>query len=216
VPTINSPLGSKKFQSNMREFVVDEEEGGGQHFHDHPEHFEAPYMPPMASQNSFQQPPMQMPPQPQFINRNEIRRNVGSDNKISEAAKKRVEMLCGMSQINREVTIGENSFILRSLKSKESRDALTSSLKYDGTIEFSFEIRKQILARSLFSVSGIDVESFLGTYDFEAKLNFIDELDDAVAERLYAEYVDLNKEIKDKYSFKSEQDIKGVIEEVKK
>ena len=215
MPTINSPLGSKKFQSNMREFVVDEEDGS-QNPYAHPEHFEAPHMPPMASQNSFQQPPMQMPPQPQFVNRNEIRRNVGSDNKISEAAKKRIEMLCGMSQINREVMIGENSFGLRTLKSKESRDALAASLKYDGTIEFSFEIRKQILARSLFSVAGIDVESFLGSYEFEAKLNFLDELDDAVTERLYAEYIDLNKEIKDKYSLKSEQDIKGVIEEVKK
>jgi hypothetical protein len=202
VPTINSPLGSKSYQGGMKEFVVPDEA--------EPEMYSQPAMP----QVNYQTPPGQ---QPQFVSRSEIKRSVLNDNsRISEAGRKRIEMLCGMSQVFKEIELGENLFVLRSLKSKENREALTASLKYDGTIEFSFELRKQILVRSLVSVAGVDVDSFLGTTEFSAKLDFIDELDDAVSDRLYNEYLALNNEIKKKYALKNDQDVKEVVEDIKK
>jgi hypothetical protein len=208
VPTINSSLGSKKFQGGMREFVVNEEDGSEEGVY--PE--QQSQMPP---QPQYQQ--VAVPTQQQFVQRGEARRQASLDNsKISEAAKRRIETLCGMSRLLKEVEIGENIFVLRSLKTKENRDILTASLKYDGTIEFSFELRKQALARSLVSVAGVDIDSFLGTSEFTAKLEFIDELDEAVSDRLYNEYLNINKEIKDKYSFKTDQEARETVEDIKK
>jgi hypothetical protein len=213
VPTINSPLGSKKVAGGMREFVVDEEEANPQyqhqnmHYHQPSDYVDAP-----PSHPQFQQ-----PPPPQAIHRSEIKRVSPTDNsKISEAGRKRIELLCGMTQLVRQVTIGENVFELRTLKTKENREVITSSLKFDGTIEFSFELRKQVLARSLVSVAGIDIESFVGSFDFNAKLDFVDELDDTICERLYSEYLDLNKETKEKFGFKTDAELSQVGEEIKK
>lgn len=191
----------------MREFVVNEE-GANEEFYPEAQM-------PNDFQPQYQQVPV--PTRQQFAQRGEAKKQSSLENsKISEAAKRRIEALCGMSQLTKEVAVGENIFVLRSLKTKENREIINAALKYDGTVEFSFEIRKQALARSLVSVAGVDLEAFLGTTDFSAKLDFIDELDDAISDRLYNEYLAINKEIKDKYAIKTEQDAKEVIEDLKK
>lgn len=206
--TITSSLGNKSFQPGLKEYVVPDES-----------------IPEEEIVNPYAKNQVNIQSQPQMqLDRDAIRESLElerrakmqAEAKVSPAAKKRIEMLCGMSMLTREVDIDNNIFTLRTLKSKENRQALVDAVKYDGTIEFSFELRKQILARSIEKIAGVEIDAFLGSFDFKAKLEFIDELDEAVLDKLYNEYLSLNKEIKDKYSAKNEVEVKEVIEDIKK
>jgi hypothetical protein len=136
--------------------------------------------------------------------------------KISDGAKRRIEMLLGMTQSSREVQIEGNTFTLRSLKSKEVRDAIFQSSQFDGTTHGPFEIRKQFVARSLTHIAGLEIEQFLGSNSLESKLLFIDELDDSLSSRLYNEYLLLSNSVKEKFAIKTEEDAKEVMEDLKK
>lgn len=136
--------------------------------------------------------------------------------KISEGAKRRIEMLIGITRNTRDVDIEGNVFTLQTLKSKEMRQALMSVAQYDGTIEGPFEMRKQYLARSITHVAGVDINSFLASDKLETKLSFIDELDEPLLNHLYSEYLELTKIAREKYSVKSDEDVKEVLEDLKK
>ncbi len=136
--------------------------------------------------------------------------------KISEGAKRRIEMLIGITRNTRDVDIEGNVFTLQTLKSKEMRQALMSVAQYDGTIEGPFEMRKQYLARSITHVAGVDINNFLASDKLETKLSFIDELDEPLLNHLYSEYLELTKIAREKYSVKSDEDVKEVLEDLKK
>lgn len=136
--------------------------------------------------------------------------------RLSEGAKKRIEMLVGMTRGSRQVEIEGNNFVLRTLKSKEMREALTEAAQFDGTIQSPFEIRRQFLARSIVEIAGVSIEQFIGSNSAEDKCLFIDELDESVLNRLYDEYLILVKEFKDKYAIKTEEEIKEFIGDIKK
>lgn len=136
--------------------------------------------------------------------------------KISDGAKRRIEMLLGMTQTTREVEIEGNTFTLRSLKSKEVRDAIFQSSQFDGTTHGPYEIRKQFVARSLTHIAGLEIEQFLGSLSLDSRLLFVDELDDSLVSRLYNEYLLLTNSVKEKFSIKSEEDAKEVLEDLKK
>ncbi len=199
---ISSAIGSKTYQQPMREFVVDDY---SEQDHQHYSHSAS------ATQH--------MPQSSEIDYREHLRtrnaQNLQQD-KISEGAKKRIEILCGMTQLSREIQIGETKFVVQSLKNKHNRQALAEAMKFDGTIEFPFEIRRQILSRAITFVSDIEVDMFLGDDSLQAKLNFLDELDEVVVERIYQEYLLLNKEIKEKFSIKTTEDLEQVSEELKK
>jgi hypothetical protein len=96
------------------------------------------------------------------------------------------------------------------------RDALMEASRFDGTIQSPFEIRRQLLARSITEIAGVSTEQFIGSADVEDKCAFVDELDESLLNRLYDEYLSLVKEAKDKYAVKTEEDVKEVIEDLKK
>lgn len=192
---INSPIASRTFQSGMKEFVIgDESDHDG---HNHIERQEIDY-------------------QAHLRQRQELLGGNQGQEKISDGAKKRIELLCGMTSLSKDIQIGEASFSIKALKNKDNRQSLSLAMKYDSTIEFPFEIRRQVLARSIVTVSGIEIDMFLGDNSLQAKLNFVDELDDFVAEKLYQEYLNLNKEIKEKFLIKTEEDVKQIAEDLKK
>jgi len=136
--------------------------------------------------------------------------------KLSDGAKRRIEMLLGMTQLKKEVKIENNTFLLRTLKSKEMRDALFAASSFDGTVQAPYEIRRQLLSRSIVEISGIDIESFLGTDKLDAKFAFVDDLDESFILRLYNEYLILAKESSDKFSIKNEIESQEVSEDLKK
>lgn len=136
--------------------------------------------------------------------------------KLSVGAKKRLEMLIGMTRSTREVEIDKNIYILQSLKSKELRDVITAAAAFDGSVQFPFEFRKQILARSLVQIAGMEMEQFIGSSDLEVKLEVIEEMDHNLSLRLYREYTALVQESQEKYSIKNEEEVKELVEDLKK
>lgn len=136
--------------------------------------------------------------------------------RLTDSARRRIEMLCGMLRCTKEVTIDGNVFVLRTLKGKEIREAVVAASAFDGTVELPFESRKNILGRSLVQVGGVDVELFLGDDSLEARMEFLEELDEPILERIHAGYVQLVAETEAKYTVKTDADAKEVISDIKK
>lgn len=136
---------------------------------------------------------------------------------LNEGARNRIEMLLGMTRQTREVKFDENNvYVLRSMTGKEYRDAIKAASAFDGTVESPFEIRVQMVARSLFKVAGIPVDQFLGTSTLEARLGFVEELDDVLINRLFDEYSILKKECQEKYGLNTLEQVQEVAEDLKK
>lgn len=139
-----------------------------------------------------------------------------SKERLNDGARRRIEMLVGMSRLSRTVTLDDNEYQLQTLKAKEMRDVFTATAKFDGSVESPYEMRKQLVGRSLTHVAGYDIEQFVGANSIEARLAFIDELPESLLDRIFHEYQLLVKESMDKYSIKTESDVKEVLEDLKK
>ena len=98
--------------------------------------------------------------------------------RLNDGAKRRIEMLCGLTRSTRSIDIEGQKFSLKTLKNKEMREALLAASQFDGTVESPFEIRKQLLARSLYEIAGTDSTLFLGDTSLEAMFDFLDEVDE--------------------------------------
>ena len=191
MPTFDSPIGVKKFAAqNLKEFNVPDESD---------QQFE---------EQDFNQ-------IEKDIKLAKEARRTGRE-RLSEGAKKRIELLIGMTRITRSVDLDGNIFILQTLKAKEMREAIMEASKFNGTVEGPFELRKQLLARSLVQIAEIDIEQFISSNDFQARLDFIDELDDHFSNKLYDEYLLLSREAISKYSIKNSEDAKEIVQDLKK
>lgn len=227
--SFESPLGKKKFGgSQMREFDVPDESG----------YSEGPPMEngepvvrrrqiPQVNTDQIRdfQAKMQREDMPVYeqdpaeverqIRQSREDRRSGRE-RLDAGAKRRIEMLVGMTRITRSVELEGNIFTLKSLRSKEMREALMYASEYDNTIQSPFEIRKQLLARSIIQVAGLEIEQFLGSNDIEAKYDFIDLMDESLMNRLYNEYLALVREASAKYAVKNENDVKEIVNDLKK
>ena len=216
----DSPLGSKKIAvAPLKEFDVPDESGYSEPSNPTPiVKQRAVSVPNEEDLRSFQSRIEEQEEAPADFERQVKQAKLARQGKerLNDGARRRIEMLVGMTQTIREVVIGENTFSLQTLKAKEMREAMMIASEFDGTIQSPFEIRRQLLARSLRQVAGVDIEQFVGSTSLEARLSFVDEQDDTLLNRLYEEYLTLTREAKDKYAIKTEKDAKGVIEDLKK
>ncbi len=135
---------------------------------------------------------------------------------LNDGAKRRIEMLIGMTRHVREADIDGNVYILQTLKAKEMREAISAASEYDGSVQSPFEIRKQLLARSIVQIAGVPFGQFVGSDTLEAKFAMIDELDDILLNRIMAEYSLMVNEAKDKFAIKTQEEVKEVAEDLKK
>lgn len=227
--TFESPLGKKTIASGrqMREFdIPDESEEKFQEFN-----VESAIRQPgmkklnMDEINAFQ---ARLNGTPDFQQSNnyeaDIEREIkearemkkSGKEKLSVGAKKRLESLLGMTRHQREVAIGEILFVLQTLTGTQTRETIMNTSKYDGTVESPFEMRVQILARSITSIGGVDFDQFVGTADINTKMTFVESLDDFLLNRLYDDYLIMTKEAKRKYSVNTPQEAQEVINDIKK
>ncbi len=204
MPNFSSPLGTKELQSQpMREYDV---------------------MDPtidMNAINEFQNKPYDEDSIQKSIEEEKKLRAAREARKsgkepLTDGAKRRIEMLIGMTRSTREVDINGNMFAFQTLRSKEMREAIMAAAEFDGTVQSPFEIRRQLLGRSLTHVANVDVERFINSNTLEARLQLIDNLDEPLLNRLYDEYLKLTNEAKDKFAIKTETDVKEVSEDLKK
>lgn len=208
MPSFDSPISNKKFSSApMRELDVPDET----EHHTHRQTIDE------GSVREFQ---MRMQEEDPAEIERQIRaakeaRRLGKE-KLNDGAKRRIEILLGMTRTTHKADINGTPFIFQSLKAKEMRDAIIAASEYDGTVQSPFEIRKQFLARSIVGIADVDIEQFIGSNTLESKLLFIEELDDALLTRLYDEYLTLAKEAREKFTIKTQEDAKEVVEDLKK
>lgn len=141
---------------------------------------------------------------------------ISSLDKITEAAKKRIELLANIGRLTKDVAFEGVTFSLRTLKAKESKEAALDTFKVSTNLEAGYEARKQQLARAIYKIDGHDVSHVLGSDDLDAKLNFIEELEEHLVSRLFDEFTALKDEARTKFGINTEQDAKEVIEDLKK
>ena len=221
MPKYESDLTNKQFnQPATREFSVPDESG---------------FVPQQVRQRSEPSPVFDedemndfrqnmQPQRPQVREVNDVERQILEAKKarregkerLSDGARRRIEMLVGMTRLTKDVEIDGQLYRLQTLKSKELRDALVATSEFSGSIQMVFETRKQLLARSLIVVAGVDINQFLNSDDLEDRLYFIELVDHALLLRLYNEYVALANDAQEKYSLKTEEQVKEVLEDLKK
>lgn len=136
---------------------------------------------------------------------------------IGDTAKKRIEILADIGRLTKDVSIGGHIFSLRTLKGKEMREAnLAATTTANTNLEISYELRRQRLARSIYKIDGHDIIYVLGSDDLNTKFNFIEDLEDAVAGKLFDAFSSLNKDAVNQYGINSEKDELEVSEDLKK
>ena len=136
--------------------------------------------------------------------------------RLSESAKRRIEMLLEMTHDRHKAKIGENEFVFKTLTSIETREAIVAAAEFDGTVQSPFEIRRQFLARSIIEIAGIEIAQFIGSNSLEARLELIDSLGESILNRLYDEYSIMVKESRDKFAIKSPEEVQEVFDDLKK
>lgn len=229
MPEFKSPLGTKQFRGQpMRDVAVPDETGYEQppqapsrrpHQHAQPV-FDEQAMEDFQSQmHQHPHPVMQAPREMtegemQILAAKKAKRE--GKERLSDGAKRRIEILIGMTRLTRDVDVDGKLYRLQTLKSKELREALTATSEFDGTVQLIFETRRQLLARSLVVVAGVEIEQFLSDDSLQTKLDFIEEMDHALLLRLYNEYISLSNEAQDKYAIKTVEQLKEVADELKK
>ena len=229
MPRFESPLGSKQFSGQpMKEIDVPDESGytppAQSQNHGHRHESQHNYV---LDENSIREFNARMNPVQQSAQTHEINefekqmqeakraKRLGLE-RLSDGAKKRIEMLLGMTKLTRSVQIDGNQYVLQTLTSKEIREAVTASAEFNNSVQFAFETKKQFLGRSLVQVAGVDIEQFLNSNELETRLLFVEEMDHSLAVRLYNEYIILAKESEAKYSLKTENDTKEIVDDLKK
>lgn len=226
MPSFDSPLGNKKINTPaLKEVDIPDDSGFNQNEIVNPVVRRRQAMPVLDEtaiqnlqtrlQQEAEQDPAEM--EKEFREAREARKAklMGKD-RLNDGAKRRIEMLLRMTSFNRQVDIEGNIFVLQEIPVREMRAAMMAASEFDGTIEFTFEMIKQFLARSLTQIAGVDFSQFIGSNDIDAKLAFIDELSEPLLNRLYSEYLEMVRESKEKYSIKNELEAKEIIENLKK
>lgn len=222
MPKFESQLGSKQLPNQpMKEFSVSDESGSappGRHRDQRAPVIDGRVMQDFQDrmQGATQAPPLrEMSDVEREIMAAKRAQREGKE-RLSDGAKRRIEILIGMTRLTKDVEIEGQHYGLQTLKSRELRDALVATVEFDGSIQLVFETRKQLLARSLTMIAGVEISQFLNSTDLEARLDFIEDMDHALLLRLYNEYVALAGEAQEKYALKTPVEVKEVLEDLKK
>lgn len=211
MPNIKSPIGTRTFTStqqppSFRTYEVPDE--SEQYEQEHREPF------PVRERNAIPAPPLpQEEVESQFVPQRQFKASGYAQ--TSSEARKRVELLIGLGRAFKDVKVGEVTFKLRTLKSKETQEALLAAATVP-MINSTYEGYKHILAKSIVQIDGNDFSLVIGSERWEDKLEFVENLEDSVFTYLYNQYDILNKENSVKLFPKTEQEVSQAVDEIKK
>ncbi len=204
MPQFESTLGAKGFSGNsgLREYDVPDE---------------SPYTEDRDFTNRMhmEKSDTELAKMEQEIKAAKEARRTGKE-RLNEGAKRRIEMLLGMTKLTRSVELDGNIYSFQTLRSQDMREVYILAAQFDGTVQFPYEIRRQSVARSLTQIAGLEVVQFLGDNSLESRLAFLDQLPEPFVQRLFVEYQELVKESNDKYAVKTEAEMREVVEDLKK
>ncbi len=227
MPKFDSPLGSKQVHNPQQREITIPDESGFRAPSPPSVRPQRPQGPPVFDENALREFNARMmpaqPPPPMMREESALEREIleakrakrEGRERLSDGARRRIEMLIGMTRLTRDVDIGGNLYRVRTLTSKELREALVATGRYEG-VEFIFESRKQVLARCLTIVAGVEIDQFIGSPYLEDRLDFVEDMDHALLIRLFNEYNLLANEAQEKYAPKNEAEVREVLEDLKK
>lgn len=109
----------------------------------------------------------------------------------SAAAVSRLEILTGIGRLVTDVEIENVKFSLRSLKSKEIRDIMQRAVNAKSNIEEALVLRTYTLAYSIYNIDNNPIESYIGSYNMDEKVDLVDNLEDYVVGKLWQSYSDM-------------------------
>lgn len=217
---VHSSIGDSSQKSRQRNFVISDETLG-----------ERPN--PTVDRPRVQQPIT--PAMAAELRQQAVEREQNSSNRSLQEARRRIEIITGLGRKTKEVVIysemGKITFTLRSLKSFE-QEALSQVMESvsmtlgNGRISFSptgmNKIKMEALSHSLYMIDGQSVDVVLGTVNDEyeeqvsARKYLLQEMDAALVDHLFVQYERLASEITDGYMPKNEEELKGVVEDIRK
>lgn len=136
--------------------------------------------------------------------------------KMEAGFKSRIEALLGMTVLTEEVSFGKVSFILKTLRTNETRQALKAVLDFKDSLEFDLELKRQFLARAIIKVNDLDLDLFMGSNTFEARLEFVDNLENSLQIALFNAYDRLQKKSEEFYGLNNKEAVEELAKEIKK
>lgn len=137
--------------------------------------------------------------------------------KPTDEAKRRIEFLCGMFTLKKTLILNDVSFELRTLKGSEFKQVVDyASSKNEAGLTNILSVRDITLALSLVSIDGVSFDVMVGSSDINKKIAFLNELDQSLLLKLFAEQSDLSKESNDRFAVKTEEQAKELVEDLKK
>lgn len=138
---------------------------------------------------------------------------------VTKQARERFEYLTGKCRVEADLEVDGNTFHFQSLKSGELEEIfevmLSTNLKSEHQIKY--ELRRQVLARSLIGIDNMSLHQAIGSSTIEENIDFIRNLDENLVTVMYRFYENnIVKVSKEKYDIKNEEDAREVAETVKK
>ena len=140
----------------------------------------------------------------------------GRESPISQPVKTRIEFLADIGKMTRDVKIGENTFTLRTLKSRESREVYLFIMSANNKIDEAYNIKYYTLAYSLTKIDGQPLEFMVPIKIFEDRIKALEGMEDSLTDKLYQEYSALKTSSEEAYNLKTDEDVKEVSEALKK
>lgn len=183
---IESSVGKKTFTNTSRKVLSVPDESG----FDIPEEAEEKFMvgtPEMVKINTDQ------------FNELKAQRqeNAKAAKRVTPETKARIEALVGIGRITSDLTLGNFKFTLQSLKVREEMEARRNILGLN-PVEQHYEVMAQTLARALIKINDLSADLVLGSTSLQDRLDFIWDLEDTVAMKLFDHYAEMIQTTKKK------------------
>lgn len=146
--------------------------------------------------------------------------HVEKSKKVSLDGRDRINYLIGIGRKTIDVPVGDVVFTLRTLKTREMRDALVAANDFETkTFEHYYNLRNYTMAFALTAVDNMSLDLVLGIKDLNPNnvIDYLlDEMDDVVLDYLYEKFLKLHNDQKNLFIIKTENELKEVTEDIKK
>jgi hypothetical protein len=139
-----------------------------------------------------------------------------AEDRMEPGAKRRLEILLGLGKGTKDVIIDNITFSIRTLKNIEWKEAIKAVAMAELAVEQAYEMRAQILSRSIFAIDDQPVEMVIGSQKFSDKIDFVQNLDEAVVSYLYEVYNKLVTDNRAKFNLNTTEGVQEAVEEIKK
>jgi hypothetical protein len=135
---------------------------------------------------------------------------------ISQQSKTRLEYLCDIGKMTKDVKIGGVTFTLRTLKSREQRQVYLTLVDVSNKVDEAYNLKFNTLAHSLIKIDQHEIAVMVKVNSLSDKIKMLEDLEETVTDQLFTAYQELKTTSDSQFSIKTVEDMKEVSEELKK